>query len=69
MKISELRKEFLNYFSARDHKIMASSSLLPAGDQRYYSSVEWYHLRLFFREEVPPHPRLASVQSVCAQQT
>ena len=32
MKSAEIRQKFLNYFAARDHEIMSSSSLVPAND-------------------------------------
>ena len=32
MKSAEIRQKFLNYFAARDHEIMPSSSLVPAND-------------------------------------
>ena len=32
MKLSELRKRFLNYFESKGHKKIASSDLVPHGD-------------------------------------
>ena len=32
MKSAEIRQKFLNYFAARDHEIVSSSSLVPADD-------------------------------------
>jgi|MDTC01.3.fsa_nt_gb alanyl-tRNA synthetase len=33
MKTSEIRKSFLNYFERQNHKLVASSSLVPSNDQ------------------------------------
>ena len=32
MKSAEIRKKFLEFFSARDHQIVTSSSLVPGND-------------------------------------
>ena len=32
MKSAEIRQKFLDYFEARDHEIVSSSSLVPAND-------------------------------------
>ena len=33
MRLNELRKKFLNFFEKNNHKIVASSSLVPIGDE------------------------------------
>ena len=32
MKSAEIREKFLEYFAARNHQVVASSSLVPAND-------------------------------------
>ena len=32
MKSAEIREKFLEYFAARNHQVLASSSLVPAND-------------------------------------
>ena len=32
MKLTEIRKKFLNYFDSKEHEIISSSDLIPHGD-------------------------------------
>ena len=64
MKVAELRKKFTSYFSAKDHLVQPSSSLLPAGDPTLlFTSAGMVPFKEYFSaEKKPPHPRLATVQ-------
>ena len=64
MKIAQLREKFTGYFSARDHLVLPSSSLLPAGDPTLlFTSAGMVPFKEYFSaEKEPPHPRLATVQ-------
>jgi alanyl-tRNA synthetase len=61
---NEVRTEFLNFFTEKNHKVIPSSSLIPHGDPTLLLTtagmvqVKPYFLGL----AVPPNPRLASCQ-------
>ncbi|MGA2159695.1 MAG: alanine--tRNA ligase [Dehalococcoidia bacterium] len=64
MNSNEVRTEFLNFFTEKNHKVIPSSSLIPHGDPTLLLTtagmvqVKPYFLGL----AVPPNPRLASCQ-------
>ncbi len=64
MTSDEIRSAYLKFFESKDHKVIASSSLIPHGDPTLLFTtagvvqVEPY----FFGKAIPPKPRLASCQ-------
>ena len=49
MRLNELRKKFLNFFEKNNHKIVASSSLVPIATKASYSQMQaWFNLRIPF---------------------
>ncbi|MEJ7797654.1 MAG: alanine--tRNA ligase [Solirubrobacteraceae bacterium] len=61
----EIREAFLRYFEDRDHRRLASASLVPSAyDPSVLLTTAGMHpLVPYFRgDEKPPHPRLTSVQ-------
>jgi alanyl-tRNA synthetase len=64
MTSDEIRSAYLKFFESKDHKVIASSSLIPHGDPTLLFTtagvvqIEPY----FFGHAVPPKPRLASCQ-------
>ena len=60
----ELRKAYLDFFRDRAHLVVPSSSLIPVGDPTLLlTSAGMVQFKPYFTgEQVPPNPRLASVQ-------
>ncbi len=64
MKTAEIRAAFLEFFRARDHAIVPSSSLVPASDPTllFTNSGMVQFKNVFLGSEKPAHPRAADVQ-------
>jgi alanyl-tRNA synthetase len=60
----EIRSAFLKFFAEKGHKVIPSSSLIPAGDPTLLlTSAGMVQIKPYFLgEAVPPGPRLASCQ-------
>jgi alanyl-tRNA synthetase len=60
----EIRERFLSFFQKRDHLLVPSSSLIPAGDPTLLlSSAGMVQFKPYFTGELrSPYPRLSSVQ-------
>lgn len=64
MYTNEIRQAFLDFFAARDHKIVQSSSLIPHNDPTimFVNSGMVQFKNYFLQLESPPHANLCSVQ-------
>ena len=64
MQAAEIRQAFLDFFQGKDHLVMPSSSLIPAGDPTLLlTSAGMVQFKPYFTGEMkPPGPRLTSVQ-------
>jgi len=60
----EIRAAFLRFYEERDHLVMPSASLIPAGDPTLLlTSAGMVPLKSFYSgDERPPHPRMTSAQ-------
>ena len=63
MKSSQLRKEFLNFFEKKEHKVYPSSSLIPADPTSLFTSAGMQQFVPYLSGKVkPPQKRACSVQ-------
>ncbi|RMF24778.1 MAG: alanine--tRNA ligase, partial [Deltaproteobacteria bacterium] len=64
MRGSEVRASFLDFFKARDHLIVPSASLVPAGDPTLmFTNAGMVQFKdVFLGLADPPHPRVADSQ-------
>ena len=63
MKSSQIRKTFLDFFNKRAHKVVSSSSLIPADSTVLFTSAGMQQFIPYLSGEVaPPFSRAASVQ-------
>ena len=64
MLADDIRRTFLSFFEARDHKLYPSSSLIPPPETNLLlTTAGMVQFRPFFLgAEKPPHPRATSVQ-------
>ena len=64
MKVDELRKAFLNFFEAREHRVIPSASLVPHGDPTLlFTTAGMVQFKPYFMGlETPPASRLTSIQ-------
>ncbi|MEI8295469.1 MAG: alanine--tRNA ligase, partial [Alphaproteobacteria bacterium] len=62
--LAEIRTAFLSFFKARDHKVVASSSLVPRNDPTLlFTTAGMVQFKdVFTGLENPPHPRAVSSQ-------
>ena len=62
--IDEVRQAYLDFFQAKDHLVVPSASLIPAGDPTLlFTSAGMVQFKSYFSgEERPPRPRLVSSQ-------
>ncbi len=64
MLADDIRRTFLSFFEARDHKLYPSSSLIPPPETNLLlTTAGMVQFRPYFLgAEKPPHPRATSVQ-------
>jgi len=64
LKVDELRKAFLNFFEAREHRVIPSASLIPHGDPTLlFTTAGMVQFKPYFMGlESPPASRLTSIQ-------
>ncbi len=64
MKVAEIRKRFLEYFAAREHRVVPSASLVPANDPTlFFVNAGMVQFKdTFTGAEQRPYQRAASVQ-------
>ena len=64
MTVDELRRAFLEFFEARQHRRIPSSSLVPHGDPTLlFTTAGMVQFKPYFMGlEEPPAPRLTSIQ-------
>ncbi|MFH1141141.1 MAG: alanine--tRNA ligase, partial [Chloroflexota bacterium] len=64
MQAADIRQSFLDFFQGKEHLLIPSSSLIPAGDPTLLlTSAGMVQFKPYFTGEMaPPQPRLASVQ-------
>ena len=64
MKSAEIRQKFLDYFAARDHEIVSSSSLVPANDPTLlFTNAGMVQFKdVFLGDEKRDRPRATSSQ-------
>ncbi|MGI9311152.1 MAG: alanine--tRNA ligase [bacterium] len=64
MKTTEIRQRFLDYFAARGHQIVPSSSLVPSDDATLlFTNAGMVQFKdVFLGVDAPPHPRAVTAQ-------
>ncbi len=64
MKSSEIRRRFLDFFAERDHRLFASSSLIPHNDPTVLLTTAGMQqfITYFTGQDRPPSPRAVSAQ-------
>src|SRR5687767_10771668 len=63
--VQQIRRTFLDFFAARDHRIVPSAPLIPHDPTLMFTVAGMVPFKPYFMgDEQPPHPRLASVQKV-----
>ena len=64
LSVSELRRAWVRFFSARDHRQLPSASLVPSGDPTLlFTTAGMVQFKPFFAGiEKPPHPRVVTIQ-------
>ncbi len=63
MRANDLRREFLDFFAARDHTVVPSASLIPHDPTVLFTVAGMVPFKPYFvGEEVPPYRRAVSVQ-------
>jgi len=64
MTSSEIRRQFLDYFAARGHRVIPSSSLIPHGDPTLlFTNAGMIQFKPFFLGQAkPPEPRATTAQ-------
>lgn len=63
MRSTDIRSTFLDFFTARDHKIAPSSPLIPDDPTLLLTAAGMNQFKPYYLgESVPPHPRMTSVQ-------
>ena len=62
--LADIRKSFLEYFEAQDHKVLASSPLVPLNDPTLlFTNAGMVPFKNFFTgQEVSPHQRVVTSQ-------
>ena len=68
MKAEELRKAFLDFFAARGHRVMPSSSLIPADPTTLFTSAGMQQFVPYWRGEAPPPARRITTCQKCARE-
>ncbi|MDL4819286.1 alanine--tRNA ligase [Actinomadura opuntiae] len=67
MRSSDIRSTFLEFFRERDHRVVASSSLIPSDPTLLLTNAGMNQFKPYFLgETAPEHPRAMSVQK-CAR--
>ena len=65
MQSAEIRRTFLEFFRERDHRVWPSSSLIPNDPSILLTVAGMVQFKPYFLgEDVPDHPRAATVQKV-----
>lgn len=63
MTSNEIRSKFLDFFRAKDHRVLESAGLIPDDPSTLFTSAGMQpFVPYFLGNEVPPHPRLATSQ-------
>ena len=63
MTSDEIRSKFLDFFRAKDHRVLDSAGLIPDDPSTLFTSAGMQpFVPYFLGNEVPPHPRLATSQ-------
>ena len=67
MRSTDIRSTFLDFFAARDHRVVPSSPLVPSDPTLLLTNAGMNQFKPYFLgDTVPEHPRATSVQK-CAR--